>query len=477
MVRSHKLFFVILSSMALVSLTCSLFSPEIASPPGTLPVSPTPAASPVLPSEAETGAEQAPEGESVEAVQAIHAVAGGEVRLKTARGDQVRLVIPPFALPQDSEIRLTALSIPPANPFQDDFFPGLQIEPDGLRLRLPATLEVALADEPPGAAARLFCVVEPDLALPLWQSQVQERSLSGKITHFSAYTGSAPSREEARTQVAAAAELGGDFPSNWQSSLEGSQGLSEWGSALNDMGLTGEGEAAINAARTRLEAELLCLMDPSCNTIPLDPCGEYQQMLMQMYQQATSLAFDPQSEAMSFLYDELQRVLNECTNRYMLEYSHKLRVNQGGLEQEIIVTGKVIFTAPMYGVFETGEPLKMEGSGPVDVSISGQMHVDDETCIIDGSGNNQVTIRGELVADEMGFPWLDLQVSESWYTSGEMTFSCPEDDTTKSLPLPAMAAQEYPLRFQYEDGAKSMAPNLGGMQGEYIWVLHIIHTW
>jgi len=43
--------------------------------------------------------------------------------------------------------------------------------------------------------------------------------------------------------------------------------------------------------------------------------------------------------------------------------------------------------------------------------------------------------------------------------------------------LPAMASQQFPLRFQYEDGAKSMAPNLGGMQGEYVWVLHILHTW
>jgi hypothetical protein len=40
-----------------------------------------------------------------------------------------------------------------------------------------------------------------------------------------------------------------------------------------------------------------------------------------------------------------------------------------------------------------------------------------------------------------------------------------------------MPGQEFPLRFEYTDGAKSMAPNLGGMQGEYIWILHILHTW
>jgi hypothetical protein len=218
-------------------------------------------------------------------------------------------------------------------------------------------------------------------------------------------------------------------------------------------------------------------MDPNCNTVPLDPCGEYQQMLMQMFQQATLLAFDPESAAMDFLYTELERVLNECTNRYALEYNHTLRVNQGGLEQEIRVTGRVIFSAPMYGVFEMGEPLKMEGSGPVKVSISGQIQADDETCTLEGSAANHVTIHGQLEADEVGLPWMALQVSENWYTSGSMTINCPEDDYSKNVPLPAMPGQEFPLRFQYEDGAKSMAPNLGGMQGEYIWILHILHSW
>jgi hypothetical protein len=130
----------------------------------------------------------------------------------------------------------------------------------------------------------------------------------------------------------------------------------------------------------------------------------------------------------------------------------------------------------MYGVFDLGEPLKMEGSGSVKVSISGEMIVDEETCILDGGGTNAVTINGQLEADEVGNPWIALDVSEQWYTSGSMTFTCP-DGESKSVPLTGMANQQFPLRFQYEDGAKSMAPNLGGMQGEYVWILHILHTW
>lgn len=476
MYRSNKRFFIALCALAFISLTCSLFSParqapeteevEIQSLPGE--IAPVEGESEPVEESAET---------RVQATKRINAILGGEVSLETASGDLVRLFIPPFALEQETEIRLSALPVPPANPFQGNVFPGVQIEPEGLRLRLPATLAVELAGSAPASVARLFYLKNSDLALPLWQSKVQGGALSGKIFHFSAYTGSAPSAQEAQSQAASAAGLGGDFPADWQGDMEGNQALNEWGNTLNDMGLNDDGSAAIDQAHARLQADLACLMDPNCNVVPLDPCGEYQQMLMQMFEQATLLAFDPESPAMSFLYDELQRVLNECTNRYTLEYNHTLSMNESGFEQEIHVSGQVIFTAPMYGVFETGDPLKMEGSGPVNVTINGQMHVDDETCTIEGSGTNQVTISGQLEADEMGEPWVALQVTENWYTSGSMTFTCPEDDYSETRPLAAMPGQEFPLRFQYEDGAKSMAPNLGGMQGEYIWILHILHTW
>jgi len=471
MLRLWKPFFIVLSGLVLFSLTCSLIQPvgtPIATEEGVDVVSTTEAVS-----EPAEGAA----AESARVTKTINFILGGEIALATASGDQVRLTIPPFALAEDTEISLATLSVPPANPFQQNVFPGLRIEPEGLRLRLPATLTVALAGDVPGPAARLFYLKRPDLALPLWQSQVQGSALSGKITHFSAYTGSAPSRDEAKSQAAAASQMSGEFPSSWQDSLEVNQAMSEWGNGMSNQGMGDDGQAVINEARLRLEKDLACLMDLNCHTPPLDPCGEYQQMLMQYYQQAVLLALDPESAMMDFLYTELQRVLNECTNRYTLEYNHKLRVDEGGFQQEILVTGKVIFNAPMYGVFESGEPLKMEGSGPVDVNITGQMDVDGETCTIQGSGKNHVTISGQLEADEVGNPWMALNVSENWYTSGSMTFTCPEDDYSETKTLPSMPAQEFPLRFQYEDGAKSMAPNLGGMQGEYIWILHILHTW
>jgi hypothetical protein len=172
----------------------------------------------------------------------------------------------------------------------------------------------------------------------------------------------------------------------------------------------------------------------------------------------------------------LEEVLNQCTNRYTLEYAHNLKVNQMGLEQDMMVTGQVTFIAPVYGVFELGEPLKLEGTGSVSVSISGQATVDDETCSLSGSGTHDVSIGGQIEADEMGNPWMALDVSETWFTTGSMTITCP-DGYSQTVPIPAAGSQTYPLRFQYEDGAKSMAPNLGGITGEYVWILHILHTW
>jgi hypothetical protein len=78
---------------------------------------------------------------------------------------------------------------------------------------------------------------------------------------------------------------------------------------------------------------------------------------------------------------------------------------------------------------------------------------------------NQVTISGQLEADEMGRPWMTLQVSKTWYTSGEMTFTCPEDDYAVTKPLPASSEQEFPLRFEYTDGPSQWRPTWAGCRG------------
>jgi hypothetical protein len=142
-----------------------------------------------------------------------------------------------------------------------------------------------------------------------------------------------------------------------------------------------------------------------------------------------------------------------------------------GFEQDMKVTGQVTFIAPIYGVFELGEPLKLEGSGTVSVSISGQAIVDDETCIISGSGTHDVSIGGQIEADETGSPWMALDVT-GWYTSGSFTITCP-DGANQTVPIPAAGSQTT-MRFSMRM-APSRRPTCehdGGTYGPCI-----LHTW
>jgi len=460
-----KLFSIL--AVLLVSLACNLTSRTSSSPQPTLNQSSQ------IPS-AETGYPGA--GASI--TKSINAILGGQIELLTPQGDQLILTIPPFALPQSTEITLTSLDSPPSNPITNTFFSGVAIHPDQLKLRLPATLALITAKPPSGSVPMLFYLKEPELVLPLaaQSHSVSGDKLSGHLLHFSTYTGGCPSSEEAASQASQAA--GSQTPAfgDWQSDFETIQALTEWSSTLHSQGMSDQAQQTLDQASQRLRKEIACLFDLECTVLPLDPCGDYQQQLMQNFEQANLLAFDPQDPLMTQLYDELQRVLNECTNRYTLEYNHSLFVNQSGLDQKIMVTGKVNFTAPIYGVFELGEPLKLQGNGSVDVKITGTMTTDAEACTLFGSGKNDVVISGEFEADEMGEPWLAITVTENWYTQGSMTVTCP-NGVSQEIPLPGTGQQSYPLRFQYIDGAKSMAPNLGGMQGSYNWILHILHSW
>jgi hypothetical protein len=466
MKKSLQKFTWILGCLAALSLACSLLGQS------------APTERPSSMEEQTATATSAPppvQGEALRISQRIEAASGGTMELTNSQGDIIRLEIPPFALKEPADITLTALGSVPANPISNNFFAGVSLQPEGLILRLPATLSVIPITAPAGFPLLLY-LRQPDQVLPLYQAKWDGEKLTGRVSHFSTILGGSPSAAEAQAQAQAAERLGGDSPPGSQEHAEGTQALGEWGSAMGNMGMGNEAQDLLDKAKERLEDEINCLFDPNCGLVPLDPCGDYLQKLMQYFSQATRLGFDPESEMMTNLYGELERVLNECTNRYTLEYNHRLKVDQMGVQQEFLVTGKVLFTAPIYGVFDLGEPLKFEGSGPVDVAISGQMQVGDETCTISGEGKNQVTIGGEMGVDEYGSPLMNLKLSEIWYTTGQMTFTCP-DGESKSVPLPGQENKEVPLTIIYQDGAVTVAPNLGGMQGEYRWILHIIYNW
>jgi len=178
--------------------------------------------------------------------QTINATLGGKVELLNPKGDQITLSIPPFALPETTEITLTALASPPPNPIAETFFSGVMIQPDKLKLRLPATLTLTLAGQAPGPVPMLFYVKQPDLVLPLGKQARQNTSISGTLLHFSTYTGGMPTSDEVRSQ---SDQTAGQQGESWQENLENSQALGERSNVMQSMGMSGDADQAMQQAQ------------------------------------------------------------------------------------------------------------------------------------------------------------------------------------------------------------------------------------
>jgi len=203
--------------------------------------------------------------------------------------------------------------------------------------------------------------------------------------------------------------------------------------------------------------------------VPIEQCGDYLQMLLRYFEQATLLGIDENSAGMQYLQGELTRVLNQCTNRFELEYNHVQTAEESGFTNRIQVSGRVLFYAPIYGVFDLGEPLQLQGAGSVPVTMSGE----GGDCTISGSGSNDVTISGEIVADDQGTPWMEINSDELWYAAMQATVTC--DQNSQEIPISPMAAT-HKIRLLLEDGYVYTQPHEQGM-GSYTWTLHVLHLW
>lgn len=151
---------------------------------------------------------------------------GGVIEAINSHGDTIRLEIPSGALTTAVDISVDPLDDPPANPIDQNVFPGVNLAPDGLMLLKAATLKVALAKGTADARALLFGLRQADFVVPISEQEVNEGVISGKIWHFSNYLGGTPSDSEASQQAGrAAGESSGS--SDWQSTLADIGGLSQ----------------------------------------------------------------------------------------------------------------------------------------------------------------------------------------------------------------------------------------------------------
>jgi hypothetical protein len=117
--------------------------------------------------------------------------AGGSLSATAADGTQFQLVLPPDALPTKTTIRMTPLSAVQGLPLSKGFLGGVQLEPEGLTLFMPATLTIqSPANLHPEAAAFSYRGHGDEFALDL--NQVAGKAMTVQILHFSGYGGGNP---------------------------------------------------------------------------------------------------------------------------------------------------------------------------------------------------------------------------------------------------------------------------------------------
>lgn len=393
---------------------------------------------------------------------------GGVVEATSIHGGKIRLEVPSGALSAAVDISVDPLDDPPANPIGENVFPGVDLAPDGLTLLKAATLKITLAEATADARTLLFHVRQADFVMPISEQEIAGNVISGKIRHFSNYLGGTPSDSEASQQASQAAGQSSGS-SDWQSTLDDIGGMMEWGEWFESQGMEDEAQDSFNQAEQGLREAIECFLDPSCRVVPIDICDDnYVREALAYLAQAQLLGFDEESELMQDLNTAVTHLLNECTNRFAIEYDYLQSVDYGSYSEDIHVTGQVLFSLPVYVVSDI-EPLQATGEGTVSGTITGTA----EDCTITGSFTVNVVVEGELDADEMGQPWLNLRLNESWYASGQQTFVCPDESTDVPL-IPAQSIQN--VRLLMQDGYIMQQPHLQ-TEGYYRWTLHVLHLW
>jgi hypothetical protein len=112
--------------------------------------------------------------------------AGGSISATAADGTRFVLDLPPNALGTQTSIHMTPLSRVDGLPFSRGFIGGVRIEPEGLRLFVPARLRITPgAPLRPGAVAFSYAGNGEDFALDLSKRSGEELEL--QVLHFSGY--------------------------------------------------------------------------------------------------------------------------------------------------------------------------------------------------------------------------------------------------------------------------------------------------
>lgn len=421
-------------------------------------------------------------GKSVSAL--IEAAKGGSLTLETSRGDQVTLELGPKALGKDTTITLTELTSPPANPIAANFFPGVLIQPDGLALHRPGLLKVSLKQSNSSLGhGMLLSMKSPTFVVPLGkQSRTEAGSpeIQGQIYHFSAYTGGIPTDAEATGQAGQLAQSGG-APGAGEASQSGSSSSNGGSNSVNDLASTIrsllEWEADLDllgdeAAAQQVKDDITKLVTDAITAFlarqtPSDPCGDYLHDFTVLEDFATMGSIDVESSLYQQFYNLGENLFNRCVWRYDLEYNYPFSY----MGMNVTITGHVTVSVGVMGLEEKIQApsgnLKVTGSGSLPATISGTVR----DCTVSGQTSVNVQAEGELEADDMGVPWLVLDLHETYYPGG-LTFLmvCPKQTANATDPEMTIVHQ---VRLLAEDGYVGEFPHMMG-GGVKTIIVHVI---
>jgi hypothetical protein len=386
---------------------------------------------------------------------------GGTVTVVNSRGDIITLTIPRYAIWNSTLITLTAFTTQPDNPIAKNIFPGVCITPAGLKLLQPATLEITFGSTSPDTnSATLFTIKQSDFILPIGNQTVTDSSINGEIYHFSEFIGGEPTADEATSQADKAGDMNPSDPYGWQDTYDCVDALLWWAEFYARNGRTEEGQGCFDDAKEIAERDAGDFLDLP---IPDDPCGEYLTALLK-YAELVMLLVGGDLEKQ--IQDKVIEVVNMCNLRGEIEYDHHVVCTDVDRSTVTRVTGNI----PFY-VNTLIEPnAAITGGGTAKVTINGPQ----EDCYLTASGIHRVdSITGELKADQQGIYWLEMTLHETWYESTTAYVTCPDPENNSHGQMPSFSGPTQ-VRFLVEDGWKYTMPAID-CDGQYQWILHIIH--
>ena len=388
---------------------------------------------------------------------------GDTLRVLNHKNDLISLIIPPYALQDTTTITVIPLFSAPVNPIAKNIFPGVRILPDSLRLLKPATLRVDMSTGILDTSmSALFYLYDSSLAYPLGNPEITDSSIQGEIYHFSGYMGGEPDGDEMVGQSDNTGYSGSSNPFDWQGTYTLVEGMLEYARLLILLGKTEEAQKVMEKINKIIENDAKKFIE---QPIPEEPCGWYLTALFKFADKVFSMIGGELGDQFS---DRIGELMDRCAFRGEIEFRHHITFfPQEGFVYTWDITGFVPFSV------STQDYTTITGEGSVDHAISGHAGIAPDRCELTGAGIIPVTITGELTADEVGFPWLEMTFHETMFGDYGVTYICPDVTFEQPQPVGNPGSTE---RFMMEEGYTVIVPAVApGVSGSWVYIIHIIH--